>query len=102
MFSHRYPDKNCVARVASALPSTPIPFVGIMSSTTSECGDGGGADTYTGLRIASIFVILVTSAFGVFFPVLANRCKQLKVPIGAFESVFLVPYFPSIPCLFFL
>lgn len=57
-----------------------------MSST--DCGNGGGADTYTSLRIASIFVILVTSASGAFFPVIAKRTKWLKVPVGVFESVF--------------
>lgn len=59
-----------------------------MSSTDQNCGNGGGADTYTGLRIASIFVILATSACGTFFPVLTKRSKCLKVPIGVFESVF--------------
>ncbi|KAF8551353.1 ZIP zinc/iron transport family [Imleria badia] len=54
-----------------------------MSST--NCGNGGGADTYTGLRIASVFVILVTSGCGAFFPVLAKRSKWLKVPAGVFN-----------------
>lgn len=64
-----------------------------MSSTTSDCGNGGGADTYTNLRIASIFVILATSALGAFFPVLAKRSKFLKVPTPVFELVF-SPLFP--------
>lgn len=59
-----------------------------MSSTTMDCGNGGGADTYTSLRIASVFIILVTSATGTFFPVLAKRSKWLKVPTGLFELVF--------------
>lgn len=59
-----------------------------MSSETSNCGNGGGADTYTSLRIASVFVILATSASGTFFPLLAKRSKWLKVPVGVFESVF--------------
>ncbi|KAG6374854.1 Zinc/iron permease [Boletus reticuloceps] len=56
-----------------------------MSSSDLNCGDGGGADTYTGLRIASVFVILATSSFGAFFPVLSKRSKWLRVPNGVFE-----------------
>lgn len=53
-----------------------------------NCGDGGGADTYFGVRVASVFVILATSGCGAFFPVLAKRSKWLKVPISVFELVF--------------
>ncbi|KAF8134345.1 ZIP-like iron-zinc transporter [Boletus edulis] len=56
-----------------------------MSSTDVNCGEGGGAYTYTNLRIASIFVIFATSAIGSFFPVLARKCKWLKVPNAVFE-----------------
>ncbi|KAG8220816.1 Zinc/iron permease [Butyriboletus roseoflavus] len=64
-----------------------ILFVGdaVMSSTPPDCGSGGGADTYTGLRIGSIFVILATSTGGAFFPVLAKRSRWLKVPTSVFE-----------------
>ena len=56
-----------------------------------NCGTGGGADTFFGLRIASIFVILVTSTFGALFPVLARRSRLRNViPHSAFE---LVPLF---------
>lgn len=58
-----------------------------MSSAPQDCGNGGGADTYTGLRIGSVFVILATSTCGAFFPVLAKRTRWLKVPTGVFESV---------------
>ncbi|KAG9312726.1 ZIP-like iron-zinc transporter [Chiua virens] len=56
-----------------------------MSSTTPNCGSGGGADNYTSLRIASVFVILATSTCGTFFPVFAKRTKWLKVPTAVFE-----------------
>ncbi|KAF8444967.1 ZIP-like iron-zinc transporter [Boletus edulis BED1] len=56
-----------------------------MSSTDVNCGEGGGAYTYTNLRIASIFVIFATSAIGSFFPVLARKSKWLKVPNAVFE-----------------
>jgi len=42
-------------------------------------------DTYTSLRIGSVFVILVTSGFGAFFPVLTKRSNWLKVPNAVFE-----------------
>ncbi|KAN0088666.1 Zinc/iron permease [Tylopilus felleus] len=55
-----------------------------MSSST-DCSNGGGADTYFSLRIASVFVILATSTFGAFFPVIAKRSKWMKVPNRVFE-----------------
>ncbi|EGN96717.1 hypothetical protein SERLA73DRAFT_140426 [Serpula lacrymans var. lacrymans S7.3] len=54
-------------------------------SPTNTCGSGGGADTYSGLRIASVFIILVGSMFGALFPVLARRSRWLHVPQGIFE-----------------
>ncbi|KAH0836531.1 Zinc/iron permease [Lanmaoa asiatica] len=56
-----------------------------MSSTTQDCGNGGGADTYFGLRVGSVFVILATSTCGAFFPVLAKRTKWLRVPTAVFD-----------------
>ncbi|KAH6916036.1 zinc-regulated transporter 2 [Coprinopsis sp. MPI-PUGE-AT-0042] len=38
-----------------------------------------------GLRIASIFVILVTSTAGALFPILARRATWLKVPKSVFD-----------------
>ena len=37
-----------------------------------NCGEGGGDDAYLGLRIASVFIILVGSTFGALFPVLED------------------------------
>lgn len=51
------------------------------------CSDGGGAFTYTGLRIASIFIIMATSLFGALFPVLAKRSSWLTVPTAVFKYV---------------
>ncbi|KAH9951166.1 ZIP-like iron-zinc transporter [Amylocystis lapponica] len=42
------------------------------------CGSGGGANTYFGLRVASVFIILATSMTGALFPVLAKRTKWLN------------------------
>lgn len=50
-----------------------------------NCGSGGGADTYFGLRVASIFIILVGSMSGALFPVLARRTRWLQVPKAVFD-----------------
>ncbi|KIY69507.1 ZIP-like iron-zinc transporter [Cylindrobasidium torrendii FP15055 ss-10] len=50
-----------------------------------NCGSGGGADTYFGLRVASIFIILVGSTAGALFPVLARRTRWLHVPKPVFD-----------------
>lgn len=46
----------------------------------SSCGPGGGADTYFGLRVASVFIVMVGSMTGAFFPVLARKSSWLHVP----------------------
>lgn len=56
-----------------------------MSSSDINCGSGGGANTYTGLRIASVFIILVGSGFGALFPVFARRSSWLHVPEHIYE-----------------
>lgn len=52
-----------------------------------DCGNGGGADTYTGLRIASVFIVMATSMFGALFPVMSRRTKWLRVhvPTAVFQ-----------------
>ena len=52
-----------------------------------NCGEGGGSDEFFGLRVASIFIILIGSMFGALFPVLARRTKWLssRVPHGLFD-----------------
>ncbi|KAL6306137.1 ZIP-like iron-zinc transporter [Sparassis latifolia] len=52
------------------------------------CGDGGGADTYFGLRVASVFIIMATSAVGALFPVLTRRTQWLNaiVPTSVFQT----------------
>ncbi|KDQ58679.1 hypothetical protein JAAARDRAFT_676449 [Jaapia argillacea MUCL 33604] len=52
---------------------------------TLNCGSGGGSETYTNLRIASIFIVLCASMSGALFPVLAKRSSWLKVPTGVFN-----------------
>ncbi|KAI1829421.1 hypothetical protein DTO006G1_9635 [Penicillium roqueforti] len=56
------------------------------------CETGNEYDGRMGLRISSIFVILVGSTFGALFPVLAQNFKNSKVPEGAF---FVTKYFGS-------
>lgn len=52
-----------------------------------NCGTGGGDTTKFGLRVASVFIVMVGSMFGAFFPVLTRRTKWLapRVPKGVFD-----------------
>jgi hypothetical protein len=59
-----------------------------MSDQQPNCGAGGGADTWLGLRIASVFIILVGSISGALFPVLIQNSTWLHVPKSVFEFVF--------------
>ncbi|KIK78402.1 hypothetical protein PAXRUDRAFT_36647 [Paxillus rubicundulus Ve08.2h10] len=56
-----------------------------MSSSDLNCGNGGGADSHTSLRIASVFVVLIGSSFGALFPVLAKKTRWMKVPDVVFN-----------------
>ncbi|THH10716.1 hypothetical protein EW146_g8287 [Bondarzewia mesenterica] len=56
-----------------------------VSTDSVNCANGGGAHTYTGLRIASVFIIWFGSTFGALFPVLARRAKWLSVPTWVFD-----------------
>ncbi|KIK93827.1 hypothetical protein PAXRUDRAFT_144191 [Paxillus rubicundulus Ve08.2h10] len=56
-----------------------------MSSSDLNCGNGGGANSYTTLRIASVFIVLIGSSFGALFPVLAKRTQWVKVPDAVFD-----------------
>jgi solute carrier family 39 (zinc transporter), member 1/2/3 len=58
------------------------------SSPDLACGSVRNENTYFGLRIAAIFIIMVTSALGALFPIITRRSK-LKVPEPAYEYVFL-------------
>ncbi|KDR67298.1 hypothetical protein GALMADRAFT_273266 [Galerina marginata CBS 339.88] len=50
-----------------------------------NCGNGGGADTFESLRIASVFVVAIGSFAGALFPVYAVRSKWLHVPPPVFD-----------------
>lgn len=41
-------------------------------------------DSYMGARISSVFVILVTSSFGVFLPILSSRYSIIRLPHWVF------------------
>ncbi|EJF59373.1 ZIP-like iron-zinc transporter [Dichomitus squalens LYAD-421 SS1] len=57
-------------------------------SDSADCTFTGNANTKTGLRIASIFIIMTTSMSGALFPVLARRNKYLRanIPQPVFET----------------
>lgn len=65
---------------------------GAPASVTVDCGSGNDYDGRLGLRISSIFVILVGSFLGAVVPILLARSSRLKVPKTAF---FVVKYFGS-------
>jgi len=52
-----------------------------------NCGPGGGADDVLGLRIASVFIILITSLAGALFPIVARGSSMIKIPKILFEYV---------------
>ncbi|KAG2411905.1 zinc-regulated transporter 2 [Aspergillus terreus] len=60
--------------------------------STPVCDTGNEYDGRMGLRISSIFVIMVGSMFGAIFPVLASRFQKSRVPGWAF---FIAKYFGS-------
>jgi zinc transporter 1/2/3 len=51
-----------------------------------ECGNVAREDTHYGLRVASLFIILVTSSLGAVFPILATRISFLNVHKRVFEG----------------
>ncbi|KAJ6565684.1 Zinc/iron permease [Mycena sp. CBHHK59/15] len=55
------------------------------SDSGSECGNLNNADTYLGLRVSSVFIILFCATGGALFPVLAKRSAWLQVPKFIFE-----------------
>jgi zinc transporter 1/2/3 len=58
-----------------------------MSDQQPNCGPGGGADTWFGLRVASVFIVLAGSISGALFPVLIQNSTWLHVPKSVFEFV---------------
>ncbi|KAF2440375.1 putative Low-affinity zinc transporter of the plasma membrane [Karstenula rhodostoma CBS 690.94] len=57
-----------------------------------RCSSSNDYDGRIGIRISSIFVILVGSMFGAVFPVFARRNRQLGIPESLF---FIAKYFGS-------
>ncbi|QRV74224.1 ZIP Zinc/iron transport family protein [Ceratobasidium sp. AG-Ba] len=53
---------------------------------TVQCGPVDNEDTHLQMRIASIFIILVTSSSGALFPVIASRVKFLNVHKSVFQA----------------
>ncbi|KAJ7767022.1 ZIP-like iron-zinc transporter [Mycena maculata] len=54
-------------------------------SSDSQCGNLDNPDTLTGLRVASVFIILLCGTSGALFPVLAKKSSWLHVPKMVFE-----------------
>ncbi|KAJ7110597.1 ZIP-like iron-zinc transporter [Mycena epipterygia] len=54
-------------------------------SSDPECGDLNNPDTLFGLRVASVFIILLCATAGTLFPVLAKKSTWLHVPNSLFQ-----------------
>jgi len=67
-----------------SMSSEEIPTVELQEDVL-QCGSVQNETTFFGLRVASIFVILVTSSFGALFPVIAKRNPWLAVPKSAYK-----------------
>ncbi|KAK0489107.1 Zinc/iron permease [Armillaria novae-zelandiae] len=65
--------------------SSPMHILSRDDDDSLNCGSGGGADTFFGLRVASIFIILIGSTFGALFPVLVKSSSWLHVPKSIFD-----------------
>jgi hypothetical protein len=55
--------------------------------SSPNCGSGGGANSFEGLRIASLFIIWTGSSFAATFPIVARRSRAIHFPLRVFESV---------------
>ncbi|KAF5390465.1 hypothetical protein D9757_005250 [Collybiopsis confluens] len=65
---------------------SPAPISLVLRDDADDCGSGGGADTLFGLRIGSVFIILLCSMTGALFPVLSVRySKYMRVPEEVFD-----------------
>lgn len=73
--------------VRQAVADDPTAEPPALDAEELNCGSGGGSDDFFGLRVASIFIILVGSLFGALFPVLAKRTKWLssRIPNSLFD-----------------
>lgn len=64
----------------------------VPDTVTVDCDSGNDYDGRIGVRISAIFVILVGSFLGAWFPVFAKRHRGVGVPEWAF---FIAKYFGS-------
>ena len=61
-------------------------------SRRDTCDNGNDYNGMMGARISAVFVILIGSAFGAFFPILSSRYSFIRMPSWCF---FLAKYFGS-------
>lgn len=62
------------------------------SDSPSVCSTSNSYDGHNGLRILSIFIILISSALGAFFPILSSRYSFIRLPEWCF---FIAKFFGS-------
>lgn len=83
------------ATLLSRDPQDPNNIQLVTRADDLNCGAGGGDQSMFGLRVASIFIILIGSTFGALFPVVAKRSTWLHVPKSIFEYVLFLFFFLS-------
>jgi hypothetical protein len=71
----------------SIMSTVPDPTATEAPDAGLNCGSGGGVDTFQGLRIGAIFIILFGSLLGASFPIFAKRSSFLRVPHAVYEYV---------------
>lgn len=62
------------------------------TETAVQCASKNNYNGMMGLRIASIFVILISGSFGALFPIISSKSSKIRMPPTAF---FVAKYFGS-------
>ena len=81
-----------VAYVLARQASNGIAAATTTAAAADACDTGNDYDGRIGVRVSAIFVILVGSLIGTWFPVYASRHRGIGVPEWAF---FIAKYFGS-------
>ena len=72
--------------MSSANSTDPTAAPSAAADDAPNCASGGGANTFFGLRVAAIFIVMTGSMFGAMFPIIARRTRiRAVVPKAVFE-----------------
>ena len=76
----------------SQLLSTLLPRDDSGGSTLPQCSSSNDYNGHSGLRILAVFIILISSGLGVFFPIMSSRYSAIRLPEWCF---FVAKFFGS-------